>query len=42
MKALGVNFVIINFMKGLGLKAEAADIAVARKFTEYAHQRGLR
>ena len=42
MKALGVNFVIINFFKGLGLKAEAADIAVARKFTEYAHQRGIK
>lgn len=42
MKALGVNFVVINFHKGLGLKAEAEDIAVARKFTEYAHQRGMK
>ena len=31
LKAIGVNLLIINLMKGAGLKAEAADIEEARK-----------
>ncbi len=42
MKALGVNLAIINLHKGAGLKAEAEDIAAARKFTEIAHRYGIR
>jgi hypothetical protein len=42
LKDLGVNFVIINFHKGAGLKAEAEDIAATRAFTKLAHGYGLK
>lgn len=42
LKAAGVNFAIINFHKGAGLKAESEDIAAARKFTALAHKSGIR
>ena len=42
LKTAGVNLVVINFHKGAGLKAEAEDIEVTRKFTELAHRYGLK
>lgn len=42
LKAAGVNFAIINFHKGAGLKAESEDIAAARKFTALAHKSGIK
>ncbi len=42
LKAAGVNFAIINFHKGAGLKAESEDIAAARKFTALAHMSGIK
>ncbi|MEO6982890.1 MAG: beta-galactosidase, partial [Edaphobacter sp.] len=42
MKRSGINVVLINCFKGLGLEAERADIASARRFTELAHRQGLR
>ena len=42
LKDLGVNFAIINFHKGAGLKAEAEDIQVSREFTALAHKYGIK
>jgi hypothetical protein len=42
LKDLGVNFVIINFHKGAGLKAEGEDIAATRAYTALAHRYGLK
>jgi hypothetical protein len=42
LKGAGVNFAIINFHKGAGLKAEAQDIESARQFTALAHKYGIR
>jgi hypothetical protein len=42
LKDLGVNFVIVNFHKGAGLKGEAEDIAATRAFTGLAHRYGLK
>ena len=42
LKEAGVNLAIINFYKGAGLKAESEDIAAARRFTELAHQYGIK
>ena len=42
LKDLGVNFVIVNFHKGAGLKAEGEDIAATRAFTALAHRYGLK
>jgi hypothetical protein len=42
LKELGVNFVIVNFHKGAGLKAEGEDIAATRAFTALAHRHGLK
>ncbi|MGI8746390.1 MAG: beta-galactosidase [Bryobacteraceae bacterium] len=38
----GVNFAIINFYKGAGIRAESEDIAAAREFTRLAHQHGIK
>src|SRR5689334_12513202 len=42
LKDLGVNFVILNFHKGAGLKAEGEDIAATRAYTALAHRYGIR
>ena len=42
LKQIGVNFAIINFHKGAGLKAESQDIAAARRFTAIAHRYGIK
>lgn len=41
-KNIGVNFSIINFHKGAGLKAESQDIIAAREFTALAHKYGIK
>lgn len=38
----GVNAVLISPMKGAGLKAEAEDIELARRYVELGHKHGLR
>lgn len=40
-RELGVNFSIVNFHKGAGLKAESEDIAYAREFIAQAHKYGI-
>lgn len=42
LQAAGVNFAIINFYKGAGIRAESEDIAAAREFTRLAHQHGIK
>ena len=42
LKQAGVNFAIINFYKGAGVRAEAEDMAAAREFTRYAHAAGIK
>jgi len=42
LKQMGVNFAIINFHKGAGLRAESQDIAAARQFTALAHKYGIK
>ncbi len=42
LKQIGVNFSVINFHKGAGLKAESQDIAAARQFTAIAHKYGIK
>lgn len=38
---IGVNFSIVNFHKGAGMKAESQGIAFAREFTSLAHKYGI-
>lgn len=38
----GINLIVITFYKGVGLKTEAPEIAIAREFVNVAHSRGLR
>lgn len=42
LKAQGVNAVLISLMKGAGLKAEAEDIELARRYVELGHKHGLK
>ncbi len=42
LKELGVTMVLTSLHKGAGLKAEAEEIEANRKFTELAHQYGLK
>jgi hypothetical protein len=42
LKAAGVNLVITNLHKGFGLEAEREDIDATRRFTEFAHENGIR
>lgn len=42
LKELGVNLVITNLHKGMGLQAEAEDIDATRRFTGFAHKHGIR
>ena len=42
LKQAGVNLVITNLHKGFGLAAEARDMEATRRFTEKAHQEGVR
>jgi hypothetical protein len=42
LKDLGVNFVMIHGYKGAGMATEASGMEDARRFTEMAHQHGVR
>lgn len=42
MKALGINFAVTHFFKGLGLRAEHAEILQTREFVSLCHKHGIR
>jgi hypothetical protein len=41
LKDLGFNFVMLPLQKGLGLKAEARQVELTRKFSEICHRLGM-